>query len=95
MKAQTLFSASCCAGTFHLRVAQIQQRTLASSRCKPLSAVSDVHHNFVSAGLQEVDVKLYEEYYSAFFAAEGYAGVYSNKEGKVAEGCSLFVRNDR
>jgi mRNA deadenylase 3'-5' endonuclease subunit Ccr4 len=45
--------------------------------------------------VQEVDAKLYEEYYGPLMEAAGYSGAYANKEGKVVEGCALFVRNSR
>jgi hypothetical protein len=45
--------------------------------------------------VQEVDAKLYEEYYGPLLEASGYSGAYANKEGKVVEGCALFVRSSR
>lgn len=42
-----------------------------------------------------MDAKHYDEYYAIALRAHGYSGIYTNKEGRVVEGCALFVRNDR
>jgi mRNA deadenylase 3'-5' endonuclease subunit Ccr4 len=45
--------------------------------------------------LQEVDRKVFERYLQPHLALAGFAGVYTNKAGQVAEGSATFFRTER
>lgn len=45
--------------------------------------------------LQEVDDKVFSEYLSPHLDLSGFAGHYTNKQGKVREGSAMFWRDDK
>ena len=47
------------------------------------------------ACLQEVDDRMYSDYLEPVLSGVGYAGIYTNKAGRVKEGSAMFWRSDR